>query len=399
MFKKRRLRGYVTVSDLFASGDNVLDGFTPAEAKLLLRMHPGALLWVGVCGKVNKKGCDEQDEKDPRLWVMLPPIRRDTAALTVKEGMGSIDPGVRTADTFYSAHGEAGEFLRGNPDGTCLTNMLLIVDHLRGRMTKRETSEVAPGQKRRYIDQSKSRGAPSSPAPSRKKKRRKKNTSPSEESTEDEDAPEPSPPPKSPLVETHARRWRMRRALWRIWDKKKNMIRDAHRKFALHMSRKFSVLLIPRFSAQGMVRKSVKKEGIEVVKGRNIGKGTVKAMLNWAHYSQRQRLLQLADRTEGFTVIEVVEPWTSRTCSACGYLVPKTRSKTFQCGQERCEMTCDRDLNAAKNILLRYVLLVCVSWWVAFWAECRTLVIVRGRSCAHTIYLAQFTILCTQVRN
>jgi hypothetical protein len=257
--------------------------------------------------------------------------------------------------------------------------MLLIVDHLRGRMTKRVTSEVAPGQKRGSAGQSKSRGAPSSPAPSRKKKRRKKNTSSSAESTEDEDAPEPPtppPPPKPDLVETHARRWRMRRALWRIWDKKKNMIRDAHRKFALHMSRKFSVLLIPRFSAQGRVRKSVKKDGTERVKGRNIGKGTVKAMLNWAHYSQRQRLLQLADRTEGFTVIEVVEPWTSRTCSACGYLVPKTSSKTFQCGQERCGMTCDRDLNAAKNILLRYVLLVCVGWWVAFCTECRSIVVV-----------------------
>jgi transposase len=124
----------------------------------------------------------------------------------------------------------------------------------------------------------------------------------------------------------------MRRALWCIWDKKKNMIRDAHRKYALHMSRKFSVLLIPRFSPQSMVRKSGKKDATERVMRRNIGKGTVKAMLNWAHFSQRQRLLQLADRTEGFTVIEVVEPWTSHTCSACGYLVPKTSSKIFQCG-------------------------------------------------------------------
>jgi transposase len=144
----------------------------------------------------------------------------------------------------------------------------------------------------------------------------------------------------------------MRRALWRIWDKKKNMIRDAHRKYALHMSRKFSVLLIPRFLPQSMVRKS-KKDDTERVRRRDIGKGTVKAMLNWAHYSQHQRLLQLADRTEGFTVIEVVEPWTSRTCSSCGYLARKTSSKVFQCGQDACRMSCDRDLNAAKNILLR----------------------------------------------
>jgi transposase len=102
-----------------------------------------------------------------------------------------------------------------------------------------------------------------------------------------------------------------------------------------------------------MVRRSGKKDDTERVKRRNIGKGTVKAMLNWAHYSQRQRLLQLADRTDGSTVIEVVEPWTSRTCSSCGYLALKTSSKVFQCGQDACRMTYDRDLNPAKNILLR----------------------------------------------
>jgi hypothetical protein len=254
------------------------------------------------------------------------------------------------ANTWYSAHGEAGEFLRANPDGTNLTNMLLVVDHLRERMTRRVAPQVKPvtsGSKRKAP---KKRSAPASEAQEGAAKKRKKNNQSSAKSTEDEDAPRP---PKLALVETHVRRWRMRRALWRIWDKKKNMIRDAHRKYALHMSRTFSVLLIPRFSVQGMVRKSVKKEGTERVKGRNIGKGTVKAMLNWAHYSQRQRLLQLADRTDGFTVIEVVEPWTSRTCSACGYLVPKTRSKDFQCARETCGMSCDRDLNAAKNILLR----------------------------------------------
>jgi hypothetical protein len=284
--------------------------------------------------------------------------------------VGAVDPGVRVANTWYSGHGEAGEFLRANPDGTNLTNMLLVVDHLRERMTRRVAPQVKPGPSGSKRKAPKKRSASVSEAQEGATKKRKKNNLSSAKSTEDEDAPRP---PKLALVETHARRWRMRRALWRIWDKKRNMIRDAHRKYALHMSRTFEVLLIPRFSAQGMVRKSVKKDGTEVVKGRNIGKGTVKAMLNWAHYSQRQRLL---DRTEGFTVIEVVEPWTSRTCSACGYLVPKTRSKVFQCAQKACEMTCDRDLNAAKNILLRYVLLVCVSWWLAFCTECRTLVIV-----------------------
>lgn len=50
MLKKRRLRGYVKVADLFQSGKDILDGFNPAEAQLLVEIHPDAYLWVGVCG-------------------------------------------------------------------------------------------------------------------------------------------------------------------------------------------------------------------------------------------------------------------------------------------------------------------------------------------------------------
>jgi hypothetical protein len=52
----------------------------------------------------------------------------------------------------------------------------------------------------------------------------------------------------------------MRRTLWRVWDKKENMVREAHRKYALHMSREFSVLLIPHFAPQSMVRKFKKDD-------------------------------------------------------------------------------------------------------------------------------------------
>jgi transposase len=167
-------------------------------------------------------------------------------------------------------------------------------------------------------------------------------------------APDPSPPSKPPLAETHKRRWRMRRALWRIWDKKKNVIRKVHIKYALHLSRAFLVLLIPRFSSSQMTQRRPRKHASAdvLVRKRNIGKGTVKAMLNWAYYAQRQQIFKFADRTPGFTAIEVTEPWTLRTCSSCGYLIPKSKSKTFQCVQIGCGMSCDRDLNAAKNILL-----------------------------------------------
>ena len=102
----------------------------------------------------------------------------------------------------------------------------------------------------------------------------------------------------------------------------------------------------------GNKKKPKAKHGNVPVRGRELSKTTVKAMLNWAHYAQRKRLKELAARTPGFTVIEVDEPWTSRTCSTCGILAEKSKSKTFNCQNKDCKMRCDRDLNAAKNILL-----------------------------------------------
>ncbi|RHZ56817.1 hypothetical protein Glove_396g67 [Diversispora epigaea] len=48
--------------------------------------------------------------------------------------------------------------------------------------------------------------------------------------------------------------------------------------------------------------------------------------------------------------------YTSKICGNCGYLHQKLGSnKTFKCPQ--CQIEMDRDINAARNILLRYLTL------------------------------------------
>ena len=50
----------------------------------------------------------------------------------------------------------------------------------------------------------------------------------------------------------------------------------------------------------------------------------------------------------------VDEAYTSKTCEECGYLHQKLGgNKTFEC--PKCGHTADRDLHAARNILLRYL--------------------------------------------
>ena len=84
---------------------------------------------------------------------------------------------------------------------------------------------------------------------------------------------------------------------------------------------------------------------------RKIGKSVVRRMLLWAHYEFRQKLLWVAKR-HGTTVVIVNEAYTSKTCSSCGWQNHKLgKKKTFRCSN--CDLDMDRDINAARNILLR----------------------------------------------
>jgi hypothetical protein len=56
------------------------------------------------------------------------------------------------------------------------------------------------------------------------------------------------------------------------------------------------------------------------------------------------------------TVVECDEAYTSKTCGKCGKTHAKLGSnKTFKC--PKCDHEADRDISAARNILLRYLTL------------------------------------------
>ena len=64
------------------------------------------------------------------------------------------------------------------------------------------------------------------------------------------------------------------------------------------------------------------------------------------------RLIQTASDYEGIRIIRCSEAYTSKQCGACGELNDKLGgSKTFNCQQ--CGAVADRDVHAARNILLR----------------------------------------------
>ena len=59
--------------------------------------------------------------------------------------------------------------------------------------------------------------------------------------------------------------------------------------------------------------------------------------------------LYVKAESAGREVTKVNPAWTSCTCSECSWRGPKSAARVFVCGS--CGFSCDRDLNAARNIL------------------------------------------------
>ena len=70
-------------------------------------------------------------------------------------------------------------------------------------------------------------------------------------------------------------------------------------------------------------------------------------------YQRRKRMEQKAHRTRDFLYVDCEEHYTSRTCSECDTLRKSFRPAIFECVNPSCRLVVNRDLNAAKNILIR----------------------------------------------
>ena len=81
---------------------------------------------------------------------------------------------------------------------------------------------------------------------------------------------------------------------------------------------------------------------------RKIGSKTARNMMTLSHFRFRTHLLnKMGDR-----VVLVNESYTSKTCSSCFVLNHSLGgSKTFNCSE--CNYTIDRDVNGARNILIK----------------------------------------------
>ena len=125
----------------------------------------------------------------------------------------------------------------------------------------------------------------------------------------------------------------------RIQNKISNLVDELHWKVISYLTLNYKRVMIPKFSISHMV------------KGKEISKKTKKALYVFKFYQFRQRLINKGKERD--CSIEVVtEEYTSKTCGRCGTIKwDLGGNKKFECG--KCGLKIDRDLNGARNILIK----------------------------------------------
>lgn len=142
----------------------------------------------------------------------------------------------------------------------------------------------------------------------------------------------------------HKRRYRMRKAGLRIQQKIRNLVDEVHKKLVKWLLDNYSVILLPQFETSRMIKHV----------NRKISNKTARSMMTWSHFRFRQRLLFKVKEYPLHRVVIVTEEYTSKTCGRCGCQHQKLGSnKTFECPS--CRFKIDRDVNGARNILIKYL--------------------------------------------
>lgn len=131
--------------------------------------------------------------------------------------------------------------------------------------------------------------------------------------------------------------------------KVKNLIDELHWKTASFLTKNFDKIIIPKFNVRKMTTKTKMVNG-KLVKS-TLHKSTKRMMLTLSHYKFRMRLVYKAKRNNS-SVMFTTEEYTSQTCTCCGKLHPNLGgNKIFKCPS--CNVVVDRDLNGARNIMIR----------------------------------------------
>src|SRR5579872_6452959 len=228
-----------------------------------------------------------------RYYLHVPYITAPIDIVALMKAVG-IDPGVRAFHNFYDSKGNTGKIGVGVAD-----KLLAIekqIDNLKSRITHTNTSENDDGY--------------------RKNKMRRQN---------------------------------MRRKCAWLRTKIRNIMDDFHWKSASFYCKNYETIIIPKMDTESLKKKIRERYWFnKELKGDNIRK-----LMSLAHNRFVDRLLSKAQQY-GRKVIIQDEAYTSQTCGKCGLLNKNLGPLTeYRCLDRECRGEIDRDINGARNIMIR----------------------------------------------
>ena len=133
------------------------------------------------------------------------------------------------------------------------------------------------------------------------------------------------------------RKKRLRRALFRLNENIDNLVKELHKKLANWLCINYRRIYIPRLNFH---------------KCKNLNKKSKSVLASLQHCEFVNRLIHKSKEFSNCEVIEVNEACTTKTCGGCGYLGAVNRNRSYDC--DNCRLSIGRDINAARNIMLRY---------------------------------------------
>ncbi len=118
-----------------------------------------------------------------------------------------------------------------------------------------------------------------------------------------------------------------------------NLVDELHWKTISFLTTNYKTVLLPEFRIS------------EMVKGKRISRQTKRLMYAFKFYQFELRLKSKAIE-KGIDLRMVDESYTSKTCGGCGEINKNLGGKKeFECS--KCRINIDRDINGARNILLK----------------------------------------------
>ena len=220
----------------------------------------------------------------------------------------SLDPGVRSFNTFYSPDGTHGELLTGA---------------LKVAMSMCKKMDKIRSDRNKIKDQ------------------HKKSLQMLKDGARDDSA---SHGTQSDYFVHRNRLAHLDHRFHKISSQLRNWRCNAHYDAINFLIGRYNYILIPEFQTQ---RISARAE-------RNISSKTVRSMYTMSHFMFRSRLMAKAELDECKTVKVIQEPGTSKTCGNCGYWNSDLGSKkTYRCPE--CKIELDRDINGARNNMIALI--------------------------------------------